>query len=64
MLVIELRERGEPVIIGEQGITVQVVDVRGGKVRLGIVAPKEVKVLRKSLIGRLRSNQSTQREGT
>lgn len=58
MLVIELRERGEPVIIGEQGITVQVVDVRGGKVRLGIVAPKEIKVLRKVLVDRANGNQS------
>lgn len=58
MLVIELRKRGEPVIIGEQGITVQVVDVRGGKVRLGIVAPKEIKVLRKVLVDRANGNQS------
>ena len=57
MLVVELRERGEPVIVGDQGITVQIVDVRGGKVRLGIVAPKEVKVLRKALVDRANGNQ-------
>lgn len=57
MLVVELRERGEPVIIGDQGITVQIVDVRGGKVRLGIVAPKEVRVLRKALVDRANGNQ-------
>lgn len=42
MLVLS-RKRNESIKIGDE-ITVTVVDVRGDKVRLGIAAPKEVRV--------------------
>ena len=63
MLVISLENRGEPVLIGSDGISVQVVDIRGGKVRLGIVAPKEVSVLRKSVADRVGGNQELTEKG-
>ncbi|NDF13296.1 MAG: carbon storage regulator [Proteobacteria bacterium] len=63
MLVITVENKGEPVLIGSDGISVQVVDIRGGKVRLGIVAPKEVSVLRKSVADRVGGNQELTEKG-
>mgnify|MGYP003980860161 FL=1 len=45
MLVLS-RHRGESIIIGDDGIVITIVEIRGDKVRLGIVAPKEVPVHR------------------
>ena len=45
------RRVGERVMIGE-GIVIAILGIRGGQVRLGIEAPKEVKVLREELIRR------------
>ena len=45
MLVLS-RHRGESITIGDDGIVITVVEIRGDKVRLGIVAPKEVPVHR------------------
>ena len=47
MLVLS-RKRGESISIGD-GIEVEVVDIRGDKVRLGITAPKDVSVHRKEI---------------
>jgi carbon storage regulator len=47
MLVLS-RNRDEKVFIGDN-ITVQIIDVRGGKVRLGIEAPKGVPVHREEV---------------
>lgn len=47
MLVLS-RRRGERICIGE-GITVEVVDIRGDKVRLGIVAPDLVRIDRQEV---------------
>lgn len=47
MLVLS-RKQGEAIMIGEVEITI--VRVTGGAVRVGINAPKEVKILRKELI--------------
>lgn len=49
MLVIT-RKSGEEIVIGGN-IRIMVVRVQGDKVRLGIVAPQEVKVLRAELVG-------------
>ncbi|ACZ18904.1 carbon storage regulator, CsrA [Thermanaerovibrio acidaminovorans DSM 6589] len=48
MLVLS-RKPGESIVIGD-GIEVRCLEVRGEVVRLGIVAPREVKVWRKELI--------------
>jgi len=47
MLVLS-RKLGEKVVIGN-GITITVVEVKGNRVRLGIDAPKKVRVLRAEL---------------
>lgn len=45
MLVLT-RGLGETIVVGE-GIEVTVVDIRGGRVRLGIAAPRSVAIRRK-----------------
>jgi len=47
MLVLS-RKPGEKVVIGN-GITVTVVEVKGNRVRLGIDAPEQVRILRAEL---------------
>lgn len=47
MLVLS-RKRDEDLVIGD-GIVVRVVDIRGDKVRLGVIAPKEVPVHRREV---------------
>ena len=47
MLVLS-RHRDESIMIGD-GIEIMIVDIRGGKVRLGITAPKEVPVHRREV---------------
>jgi carbon storage regulator len=47
MLVLS-RRKGEEILIGRT-ISVMLVDVRGGKVRVGIEAPREVPVHRREI---------------
>jgi carbon storage regulator len=47
MLVLS-REKDESIVIGEN-VKVKVLDVRGGKVRLGVEAPKDVPVHRQEV---------------
>ncbi|MEM9712211.1 MAG: carbon storage regulator CsrA [Actinomycetota bacterium] len=47
MLVLS-RRKGESVIIGDN-VTITVVDVRGDQIRLGIDAPRSVKVYREEV---------------
>ncbi len=47
MLILS-RKLNEKILIGG-GITVTVVEIKGGKVRLGFVAPEGVKILRDEL---------------
>lgn len=47
MLVLS-RQRDESIIIGDN-VHVTIVDIRGDKVRLGIVAPSEISVHRKEI---------------
>jgi carbon storage regulator len=46
MLVLT-RKLNEQICIGERGITVTVLEVRGGTVRLGISAPVDVRIERR-----------------
>jgi len=55
MLVLS-RKESESICIGN-GIEIRVASIRGGSVRLGIVAPPEVRVLRKEIIGRALTNR-------
>lgn len=43
------RKIGERIVIGD-GITITVVEVKGDSVRLGIEAPKEIRILRGEII--------------
>jgi carbon storage regulator len=54
MLVLS-RRIGERILI-EPGIEIAVVDVRGGKVRIGIEAPASVRIRRNELASPPRSN--------
>lgn len=48
MLVLS-RKKGEKIMVGLD-ITIEVVEIKGRNVRLGIVVPKEVLVLREELV--------------
>lgn len=47
MLVLSRRSQ-ESVTIGDQGISITILEIRGGRVRLGITAPPEVSIRRDS----------------
>lgn len=47
MLVLT-RKRNEKIVIGDS-ITITIVDIRGGKIRIGIDAPKDVTVHRQEI---------------
>jgi carbon storage regulator len=51
MLVLS-RKLGEQIVIPGCSITITVVEVKRGKVRLGIAAPPEVAVVREELVRR------------
>ena len=57
MLVLS-RKNGECLVI-DGGITVQVIEVKGNRVRLGIEAPKEISILRSELHPRIQKNERT-----
>lgn len=56
MLVLS-RKKGESIVISDS-IVVTVVDLRNGKVRLGVEAPREVPVHRKELYDKINSQES------
>ena len=59
MLVLS-RQKDESIMIGD-GIRITIVDVRGDKVRIGIEAPKDVKVFRTELYEEIqRQNREAQ----
>lgn len=49
MLVLT-RKTDQELVIGDQRITLKVLDVRGNRVRLGIVAPSDVSIRRADLV--------------
>lgn len=44
------RYPGEKIVIGDGEIIVTVVEVRGGKVRLGVEAPQQISIMREELL--------------
>ena len=56
MLVLS-RRQGEEICINDR-IRISVLSVRGGRVRIGIAAPAEIRVVRKELLGRTPSHQA------
>jgi carbon storage regulator len=49
MLVLT-RQPGQKIVLPSLGITVQVLSIKGGRVRIGIVAPPAVSVVREELL--------------
>ena len=60
MLILQ-RKPGESLVIGEE-ITVSVVSIEGGRVRLAISAPQEVSILRSELLDAKQANQDSAAE--
>ena len=57
MLILQ-RKPGESLVIGED-VTVSVVSIEGGRVRLAISAPPEVSILRSELVDARLANQDS-----
>lgn len=57
-MLILTRNQGESLSIGE-AVKVTVLGTKGGQVRLGIEAPKQIKVLRTELLDRGDSDRGT-----
>ena len=55
MLVLS-RKPGETIMIGEE-VEITVVDVRGDKVRIGITAPKHIRIMRPDAVDK-RENEN------
>lgn len=56
-MIVLARKKCERIKIGDS-IMLQVVSIRGGKVRIGIEAPREVKVLREELTKKERADDN------
>ena len=55
MLLVLSRKLGESILL-DGGIEIQIVKVQGSKIRLGITAPKNIKVIRAELQGKERKD--------
>ena len=60
MLVLS-RKKNESIVINND-ITIVVVEIRGDKVRLGVVAPKEVPVHRREVYDAIKRNELAQQQ--
>ena len=56
MLLVLSRKLGESILL-DGGIEIQIVKVQGQKIRLGITAPKDIKVIRAELQGKERKDE-------
>jgi len=52
------RKTGENILIGND-IVVEIKEIRGGKVRVGIIAPKSVPIYREELFDRITREEMT-----
>ncbi len=57
MLVLT-RKPGEGIIIGEN-ITIKIIELKGGSIRIGIDAPRETKIYRQEVYDRIREENIT-----
>lgn len=55
------REEGESIMIGDD-VEVTIIDVRGDKVRLGIVAPKSIPVHRREVYDAIQREKNEKKE--
>jgi carbon storage regulator len=56
MLVLS-RKNGEAIVMPREGITIRVLEIRGERVRLGILAPAETLVHREEVWARIQTEQ-------
>lgn len=56
-MLILTRKSGETITIGEN-IQIRVLDVKGGQVRIGVDAPREVSVNREEVFERVQAEES------
>ena len=63
MLVLS-RRQNESIVIPSLGIEIEIVRIKGNTVRLGVIAPREVKVLRKELLDANQVNEHSRSETT
>jgi carbon storage regulator len=57
MLVLS-RKKGERIVIGKDGeIVLEIIEIRGDKVRLGVVAPKDVPVHREEVYEQVKGDK-------
>lgn len=61
-MLILARKKDESIIIGDD-IEVAVVDIRDGKVKLGIEAPKDVEIVRKELYSSVQEENKKAAQG-
>jgi carbon storage regulator len=60
-VLILTRKVGESIMIGES-VEVKVLGMRGGQVKIGIEAPKDLKVHREEIYQRIRAEQESERQ--
>ena len=60
MLVLS-RQKDESIVIGDD-VEITIVDVRGDKVRLGIIAPREISVHRKEVYEAIQREKAQKQE--
>lgn len=60
MLVLS-RKKGEALCLGDD-VTVTVVDVRGGRISLGIEAPKDLQVSRKEVYEEMKAEREKRKQ--
>lgn len=58
-MLILTRRVGETVVIGDD-IIITVLGMKGGQVRLGVKAPREIAVHREEILERIRNNAHTE----
>ncbi|GMQ74787.1 MAG: carbon storage regulator CsrA [Gammaproteobacteria bacterium] len=60
-MLILTRKVGESIMIGES-VEVKVLGVRAGQIKIGIEAPKDLKVHREEVYERIRAEQENERQ--
>lgn len=60
-MLILTRKVGESIMIGES-VEVKVLGVRAGQIKIGIEAPKELKVHREEIYERIRAEKESERQ--